>query len=169
MLARSSTQSPAARPDAADGTRRWPTDYTVHAISTGFDRMAALVRGADGSSGAGAMRQKAAFEQVFAPCRYVKSTVGRAKLYWKRATPEVRTHFLALSPEDPRARWSQFVHLMDGRLVIDVGKEKAVEGMKEDEGDEEQAQAHPPPHPPQRQPQASMMPSTFAAPQPTCE
>lgn len=36
----------------------------------------------------------------------------------------MRAHFLALSPEDPRARWSQFVHMMDGRLVIDLGKEK---------------------------------------------
>ena len=66
-------------------------------------------------------RQRGAFERVFG-CRYVKSTVGRARLYWKRASPEIKEHFLALNPNDQRGKWQNFVHLMDGRLIIEVGK-----------------------------------------------
>lgn len=66
-------------------------------------------------------RQRTAFERVFG-CRYVKSTVGRARLYWKRASQEIKDHFMALPPEDPRGKWQNFVHLMDGRLVIEVAK-----------------------------------------------
>ena len=69
-------------------------------------------------------RQKSAFERVFPPCRYVKSTVGRAKLYWKLASHEIRDHFLSLPRDDPRGKWTHFVHLMDGRLVIELGREK---------------------------------------------
>ncbi|KAL5530823.1 hypothetical protein ACEPAF_7081 [Sanghuangporus sanghuang] len=98
--------------------KRWPTDYTVHEIVEGFDTMAEIMK-SDPST-----RQRNAFERVFPPCRYVKSTVGRAKLYWKRASEEIRSHFLALPRDDPRGKWTHFVHLMDGRLVIEVGKEK---------------------------------------------
>ncbi|KAL5508652.1 hypothetical protein ACEPAH_6271 [Sanghuangporus vaninii] len=98
--------------------KRWPTDYTVHEIVEGFDTMAEIMK-SDPSA-----RQRNAFERVFPPCRYVKSTVGRAKLYWKRASEEIRSHFLALPRDDPRGKWTHFVHLMDGRLVIEVGKEK---------------------------------------------
>lgn len=75
-------------------------------------------------------------------CGYVKSTVGRAKLYWKRASQEIRDHFLALPKDDPRGRWTHFVHLMDGRLVIEVGKDKggaAGEGEVETADEDEQA------------------------------
>lgn len=116
--------------------KRWPTDYTVHEITAGFDAMTALVK-ADPSA-----RQKSAFERVFPPCRYVKSTVGRAKLYWKRASQEIRDHFLSLPRDDPRGRWTHFVHLMDGRLVIEVGKEKgagAAEGENDTADEEEHA------------------------------
>ena len=66
------------------------------------------------------LRQKAAFERVFPPCRYVKSTVGRAKLYWKRASEPIKSHFLSIPEGDDRGKWTHFVHLMDGRLVIEL-------------------------------------------------
>ncbi|KAH8115668.1 hypothetical protein DFH11DRAFT_1586328 [Phellopilus nigrolimitatus] len=129
----SSSTAPQGDTDGSPPGRRWPTDFSVHEITEGFDAMGTILK-ADASA-----RQRSAFEHVFAPCRYVKSTVGRAKLYWKRASPEVKDHFLALPRGDPRARWMHFVHLMDGRLIIELGEKKDGEDGGKESADEEEA------------------------------
>ncbi|KAI5120725.1 hypothetical protein M0805_006431 [Coniferiporia weirii] len=111
--------------------RRWPTDFSVHEITKGFDAMAAIIK-ADLR-----MRQRSAFETVFTPCRYVKSTVGRAKLYWKRADQETKDHFLALPRDDPRSRWTQFVHYMDDRFTVGGKGVLAKDDEKESVNEEE--------------------------------
>ncbi|TDL18440.1 hypothetical protein BD410DRAFT_900882 [Rickenella mellea] len=101
-------------------TKRWPTDFSVREVVAGFTAMSTLIANAPT---AGSIRQKAAFESVFG-CKYVKSTTGRAKLYWKRASEEVRAHFLSIPQGDAAGRWANLVHLMDGKLVIEVGGEE---------------------------------------------
>lgn len=125
--------TPGTAPPSGQTAKKWPTDFSVHEITSGFDIMASIM-GADPRE-----RQKSAFERVFG-CRYVKSTVGRAKLYWKRASTEIKDHFLQLPKEDPRGKWQNFVHLMDGRLVIELGKEGEGGGDEDekDSGDERQ-------------------------------
>lgn len=98
----------------------------MHEIVGGFKKMQDIV-GGDARE-----RQKSAFEKVFR-CRYVKSTTGRAKLYWKRSSQEVKDHFMGLPKDDPRGRWSNFIHLMDGRLVIEVDSE-----IKDDDDPQEE-------------------------------
>ncbi|KLO13841.1 hypothetical protein SCHPADRAFT_997049 [Schizopora paradoxa] len=118
------------------GPRRWPTDFSVYEITNGF-LMIANILASDPRE-----RQKTAFERVFPGCRYVKSTVGRAKLYWKRASPEIRDHFLALDSRDDRGRWVNFVHLMDGRLIIEVGGGTSLVGASNGHRVEEGADGH---------------------------
>lgn len=114
---RASYTRQAALPGSNDKvSKRWPTDFLVHEITEGFKSMD-QVQARDPRE-----RQKTAFEKVFG-CRYVKSTVGRAKLYWKRSSQEVKDHFLSLPRDDQRGKWSNFVHLMDGKLVIEVENE----------------------------------------------
>ena len=96
--------------------RRWPADFTVHEITEGIALMASLM------SRDARERQGTAFERVFG-CRYVKSTFGRAKLFWKRAGGDVRERYLGMGREDPRARWGNFVHVVDGRAGMDEGAE----------------------------------------------
>ena len=126
--------TPGAAPSSGQA-KKWPTDFFVHEITEGFHTMTSIMTQDPRE------RQKSAFERVFG-CRYVKSTVGRAKLYWKRASHEIKEHFLQLPREDPRGKWQNFVHLMDGRLVIEIGKEGEAAGEEDekDSGDER----HPP-------------------------
>lgn len=95
--------------------KRWPTEYYVAEINEGFDAMSQLALREP------SLRQKAIFERTFPPNRYVKSTFGRAKLHWKKASQEDKEHFLALPRTDPRARWTHFVHHVEGKTKVDFG------------------------------------------------
>jgi len=90
--------------------KRWPNDYTVSELSTGFHAMDLLI--AHSASGAG-MTQRQAFERVFGS-RYVKSTVCRHRAVWRKAHPSLREQFEAMGSDD-RACWGEFVRRVEGR------------------------------------------------------
>ncbi|KZV69077.1 hypothetical protein PENSPDRAFT_633596 [Peniophora sp. CONT] len=87
--------------------KRWPNDYTVNEIATGFSNMDALI-GAQPT-----LTQKVAFERVFG-CRYVKSTVCRHRGVWRRADAAVRNAFVAMGRAET-AVWGEFVRRVEGR------------------------------------------------------
>lgn len=90
--------------------KRWPNDYTVSEISTGFHAMDLLIAHTASSGG---MTQRQAFERVFG-CRYVKSTVCRHRAVWRKANDGIKEQFEALGA-DERACWGEFVRRVEGR------------------------------------------------------
>ena len=90
--------------------KRWPNDYTVAEISTGFSSMDTLV--AQSTNGS-CITHRTAFERVFGS-RYVKSTVCRHRGVWKKAHPNLKAQFEAMGP-DERAYWGEFVRVVEGR------------------------------------------------------
>lgn len=90
--------------------KRWPNDYTVSEISTGFHAMDLLIAHTASSGG---MTQRQAFERVFG-CRYVKSTVCRHRAVWRKANDSIKERFEALGA-DERACWGEFVRRVEGR------------------------------------------------------
>ncbi|KDQ28769.1 hypothetical protein PLEOSDRAFT_1038255 [Pleurotus ostreatus PC15] len=91
--------------------KRWPNDYTVSELSSGFQAMEALVH--QTPNGGAAMTQRMAFERVFGS-RYVKSTVCRHRGVWRKAPQSLRDEFEAMG-EDERACWGEFVRRVEGR------------------------------------------------------
>ena len=87
--------------------KRWPNDYSVAEISSGFHEMDRVVAQTPN------MTQRVAFERVFGS-RYVKSTVCRHRGVWKRASPALRDQFIALG-NDERVLWGEFVRTVEGR------------------------------------------------------
>lgn len=90
--------------------KRWPNDYTVYELTSGFNAMDALIAQTPAGQN---MTQKVAFERVFGS-RYVKSTVCRHRALWKKADPAIRRQFEALMNDD-RAVWGEFVRRLEGR------------------------------------------------------
>jgi len=90
--------------------KRWPNDYTVSEISTGFHTMDLLIAHTASSGG---MTQRQAFERVFGS-RYVKSTVCRHRAVWRKANESIKEQFEALG-SDERACWGEFVRRVEGR------------------------------------------------------
>ncbi|KAH6873664.1 hypothetical protein BKA70DRAFT_1352380 [Coprinopsis sp. MPI-PUGE-AT-0042] len=90
--------------------KRWPNDYTVYELTSGFNAMDALIAQTPAGQN---MTQKVAFERVFGS-RYVKSTVCRHRALWKKADPAIRQQFEALLNDD-RAVWGEFVRRLEGR------------------------------------------------------
>ncbi len=90
--------------------KRWPNDYTVSEIASGFHVMDLLISHA---SSTGGMTQRQAFERVFG-CRYVKSTVCRHRAVWRKANQPLKEQFEALG-SDERGGWGEFVRRVEGR------------------------------------------------------
>lgn len=90
--------------------KRWPNDYTVLELSTGFHTMELLI--AQSPSGA-TMTQRTAFERVFGS-RYVKSTVCRHRAVWRKASQQLKEEFEQMGNDD-RACWGEFVRRVEGR------------------------------------------------------
>lgn len=90
--------------------KRWPNDYTVSQISSGFHAMDVLVSQSSSNSN---MTQRIAFERVFGS-RYVKSTVCRHRAVWRRAHQTLREEFESMGTDD-RALWGEFVRRVEGR------------------------------------------------------
>jgi hypothetical protein len=90
--------------------KRWPNDYTVSEISSGFHAMDVLI---SHSSNASNMTQRIAFERVFGS-RYVKSTVCRHRAIWRKAHQTLREQFESMGADD-RACWGEFVRRVEGR------------------------------------------------------
>ncbi|KAF4602669.1 hypothetical protein EYR40_005884 [Pleurotus pulmonarius] len=131
--------------------KRWPNDYTVSELSSGFQAMEALVH--QTPNGGAAMTQRMAFERVFGS-RYVKSTVCRHRGVWRKAPQSLRDEFEAMG-EDERACWGEFVRRVEGRppgringptlipvheLPYQLGSQQTVNGSSP----AGQASAHPP-------------------------
>ncbi|KAH0589810.1 hypothetical protein H2248_000005 [Termitomyces sp. 'cryptogamus'] len=94
--------------------KRWPNDYTVSELTSGFHMMDALVRDGGGrGAGTGGMTQRAAFERVFGS-RYVKSTVCRHRGVWRKAAGPLREQYERMGT-DERACWGEFVRRVEGR------------------------------------------------------
>jgi hypothetical protein len=87
--------------------KRWPNDYTVSEIASGFRNMDALIAQTP------SMAQRLAFERVFC-CRYVKSTVCRHRGVWRRASAALREEFEKLGVHES-AVWGEFVRKVEGR------------------------------------------------------
>lgn len=95
-------------PSPLEGTsRRWPNDYTVSEVSTGFNSMESLSTNAPGPVGASHLTRKAAFERVF-EAKYVKSTVCRHLSVWRRADT-------ASIQECHNMPWNDFVRRIEGK------------------------------------------------------
>jgi hypothetical protein len=92
--------------------KRWPNDYTVSELTTGFLAMDMLI--AQSPAGA-ALTQRAAFERVFGS-RYVKSTVCRHRGVWRKAQGPLREQYEAMG-SDERACWGEFVRRFEGRAT----------------------------------------------------
>ena len=90
--------------------KRWPNDYTVSEISSGFHAMDVLISHSSSSSN---MTQRIAFERVFGS-RYVKSTVCRHRAIWRKAHQTLREQFESMGADD-RACWGEFVRRVEGR------------------------------------------------------
>ncbi|KAG1740234.1 uncharacterized protein EDB91DRAFT_1133850 [Suillus paluster] len=87
--------------------KRWPNDYTVSEIATGFRQMDALIAQTPNAT------QRTAFERIFG-CRYVKSTVCRHRGVYRKADTAVRGMFEGMGT-DERAVWGEFVRRVEGR------------------------------------------------------
>lgn len=96
-------------------SKRWPNDYTVSEIASGFRAMDAM------SAQSSAITQRMAFERVF-NCRYVKSTVCRHRAVYRKADSGVRTFFEGMGCNE-KAGWGEFVRKVEGR-VMTAGKSK---------------------------------------------
>jgi len=94
--------------------KRWPNDYTVSEISSGFRQMDGLIAQTP------TVVQRTAFERVFG-CRYVKSTVCRHRGLWKKADPELREAYEDMGV-DEKAVWGEFVRRVEGRPPGKVGQ-----------------------------------------------
>ncbi|KIL63384.1 hypothetical protein M378DRAFT_179324 [Amanita muscaria Koide BX008] len=94
--------------------KRWPNDYSVAEVSAGFHDMDRLITQTPN------LTQRVAFERVFCT-RYVKSTVCRHRGVWKRASREMRDHFITMG-NDERASWTDFVRTAEGRPTLKVGR-----------------------------------------------
>lgn len=92
--------------------KRWPNDYTVSELTTGFHAMEMLI--AQSPAGT-ALTQRAAFERVFGS-RYVKSTVCRHRGVWRKAQGPLREQYEAMG-NDERACWGEFVRRFEGRAA----------------------------------------------------
>ena len=92
--------------------KRWPNDYSVSELTSGFHAMEALI--AQSPTGA-ALTQRAAFERVFGS-RYVKSTVCRHRGVWRKARGPLREQYEAMG-SDERACWGEFVRRFEGRAT----------------------------------------------------
>ena len=103
-------------------TKRWPNDYIVSEIATGFRAMDAM------SAQSSTVTQRMAFERVF-NCRYVKSTVCRHRAVYRKADPALRTLFEGMGNNE-NASWGEFVKRVEGRSVT---AEKS-KGSEDDNG-----------------------------------
>lgn len=90
--------------------KRWPNDYTVSELSSGFHAMDLLI--SQSPTGA-SMTQRTAFERVFGS-RYVKSTVCRHRAVWRKAPRLLREQFENMGTDD-RACWGEFVRRVENR------------------------------------------------------
>lgn len=90
--------------------KRWPNDYTVSELSSGFHSMDMLI--SQSPTGA-SMTQRTAFERVFGS-RYVKSTVCRHRAVWRKAPRLLREQFEHMGSDD-RACWGEFVRRVENR------------------------------------------------------
>jgi len=90
--------------------KRWPNDYTVSELSSGFHAMDLLI--SQSPTGA-SMTQRTAFERVFGS-RYVKSTVCRHRAVWRKAPRMLREQFEQMGTDD-RACWGEFVRRVENR------------------------------------------------------
>lgn len=102
--------TPPASPPVSDHPplKRWPNNYTVSEICTGFQTMDLLIAN---RSSSGSMTQRQAFEQAFG-CRYIKSTLCRHRALWRKANDSIKEYFEALGT-DEGACWGEFVRRVE--------------------------------------------------------
>ncbi|VDB95423.1 unnamed protein product [Peniophora sp. CBMAI 1063] len=107
--------------------KRWPNDYTVNEIATGFSNMDTLIQQTP------TLTQRAAFERVFG-CRYVKSTVCRHRGVWRRADASVRNAFINMGRAET-AVWGEFVRRVEGRASALPDRDATMPSMANPSGD----------------------------------